>query len=126
MNNTAGIILGVVMGIALGGFGGYTAGQKGTDTVNAKQVSDMTMMMKLDGANMEKMGGLMMEAGAMLQDRGTKYNDQEMVMKGKDLSVNGAKHQSDGKSMTGGDMMGMTANGNMQDMPGMDMKDMKM
>jgi hypothetical protein len=57
----------------------------------------------------------------MLTDRGTKLNDQEMVMRGKDLSVNGAKHQEDGKSMMKGDMMGMTAGGNMMDMLGMKM-----
>jgi hypothetical protein len=49
-----------------------------------------------------------------------------MVMKGKDLSVNGAKHLEDGKSMMDGDMMGMTADGNMADMPGMDHSNMKM
>jgi hypothetical protein len=61
-----------------------------------------------------------------MEERGVKSNDQEMMMKGKDISVNGKKHLEDGKSMTGGDMMGMTANGNMADMPGMDHSNMKM
>lgn len=121
MNSTTGIIVGVIMGGALGGFGGYTAGQKEADGVNAKQVAEMTSMMKADGERMEKMGVLMMDAGAMLTDRGTKHSDEEMTMMGKDLSVNGAKHQEDGKSMMKGDMMGMTANGKMSDMPGMKM-----
>lgn len=124
MNTTT--ILGIIVALAIGGTGGYFAGKNGTDTSNADQVAEMAMMMKDDGTRMEKAGGMMMTAGMMMEERGTKNNDQEMVMMGKDLSASGRKHQDDGKSMVAGDMMGMTAGGNMSDMPGMDMSGMKM
>ncbi len=119
--NNATTILAIIISLSLGGVGGYVVGQNGPSAANASQVQQMTDMMKTDGTNMEKAGGMMIQAGSVLQDRGTKYNDQEMVMMGKDLSAVGKKHQADGKSMTGGNMMGMTDNGNMQDMPGMKM-----
>jgi hypothetical protein len=113
-NNSTGLIIGVIAGIALGGFGGYVTGQKSAASVSDVQVAEMTRMMKSDGAQMMKMGGMMMAAGTMMEERGVKISDQEMMMMGKDLSASGKKHQMDGQSMTGGDMMGM------MDMPGMD------
>jgi hypothetical protein len=126
MNNSTNIILGVIVGLVLGGFGGYTTGQKSSATINAAQVQQMTDMMKADGERMEKMGGMMMSAGTIMQEKGTTYKDDAMLMMGKDLGANGKKHMEDGKSMTEGDMMGMMTNGNMQNMPGMDMDGMKM
>lgn len=122
MNATT--ILGMIVALAIGSVGGYVAGKNGADTLNAKQVAAMTMMMKDDGARMEKMGTIMMHAGGMMEERGTKYSDQEMVMMGKDLVANGKRHEADGKSMMEGDMMGMTADGAMDDMPGMEMEGM--
>lgn len=123
MNNTS-ITLGIIIALIVGGMGGYALGKNSTNTEYTVQVQQMSDMMKSDGTSMEKMGGMMMNAGAMMEERGTKYSDQEMVMMGKDLSVSGKKHQADGQSMTGGNMMGMTDNGNMQSMPGMDMEGM--
>lgn len=120
MNNTT-LVIGIIIALGIGGIAGYAAGQNSVNTVRSLQVQEMTDMLKADGTSAEKMGGLMIAAGATLEERGVKYNDQEMVMMGKDLSVNGKKHQEDGKSMAGGDMMGMTTNGNMQSMPGMKM-----
>lgn len=125
MNNIS-ITLGIIIALIIGGIGGYTLGKNSTNIEHAAQVQQMTDMMKTDGASMERMGNIMMQAGTTLEERGTKYDDQEMVMMGKDLSANGKKHQEDGKSMMGGDMMGMTSNGNMESMPGMDMSNMKM
>lgn len=114
-NNTTGIILGVTIGLALGGFGGYTMGTNESSNVSvAAQVEQMAQMMKGDGEEMARMGGMMMDAGKMMEEGGTKYGDQQMVMMGKDLSANGKKHEENGKSMMGGDMMGMG------DMLGMD------
>jgi len=120
MNNPTGIILGVIVGVAVGGFGGYTAGHKAADGVSTKQVDEMMHMMMEDGGRMEKMGMLMVEGGTMLEERGTKLNDPEMISKGKDLKVSGEQHQKDGRSMMEGDMMGMTSDGKIMDMPGMD------
>lgn len=114
-NNVTRIVLGVIVGLALGGFGGYTMGTKESSNVSVTaQVEQMTEMMKEDGVAMARMGGMMMNAGKMMEEGGTKYGDQAMVMMGKDLSANGKKHEADGKSMMGSGMMGMG------DMPGMD------
>ena len=124
MNNTT-LILGIIVALLVGGFSGYTMGQKGgAANTDIAQIQQMTDMMKTDGINMKKMGGMMMAAGMMMEERGTKYSDEELVMKGKDLTANGKKHMEDGTSMTEGDMMGMTASGNMADMPGMNMEGM--
>ncbi|HSE34973.1 MAG TPA: hypothetical protein VLB83_02510 [Candidatus Paceibacterota bacterium] len=123
MNNST-FLLGMVVALAIGGFGGYTMGQKGANSITAAQVQEMTNMMVADGERMKSMGTMMMQAGAMMEERGAKYRDEEMVMMGKDLSVNGKKHEADGRSMTEGDMMGMTADGAMEDMPGMNMEGM--
>lgn len=118
MNNTTIIVM--IAGLAIGGVGGYVAGQRTVSTASTAQIQQMTDMMRTDGASMNKAGGMMMQAAVFMEERGTKYNDQEMVMMGKDLGAIGHKHQMDGQSMTGGDMMGMTADGNMHDMPGME------
>lgn len=117
-NNSTSIILGVVIGLALGAFGGYAIGQKNEATVADAEVASMTAMMKSDGEQMMKMGGMMMSAGKMMEESGAKYNDEVMTMMGKDLSASGMKHQEDGQSMMSGDMMGM--GDTMGDMPGMD------
>ena len=122
--NNPNLIIGIIISLIIGGIGGYVAGKNTGDTdvsvKTAQQITEMTAMMKADGGRMEKMGTLMIEGGKMLEERGTKYNDQEMVMKGKDLEVNGAKHQQDGMSMMDPkSMMGMPLDGKMSDMPGM-------
>ena len=122
--NNSNLIIGIIFSLMIGGIGGYVAGKNTGDmdvsVKTAQQITEMTAMMKADGGRMEKMGTLMIEGGKMLEERGTKYNDQEMVMKGKDLEVNGAKHQQDGMSMMDPkSMMGMTEGGKMSDMPGM-------
>ena len=118
------LIIGIIFSLIIGGIGGYFTGKNTGDTnVSAKtaqQITEMTAMMKADGGRMEKMGTLMIEGGKMLEERGTKFNDQEMIMKGKDLEVSGAKHQKDGMSMMDPkSMMGMPLGGKMSDMPEM-------
>ena len=122
--NNSNLIIGIIFSLMIGGIGGYVAGKNTGDmdvsVKTAQQITEMTAMMKADGGRMEKMGTLMIEGGKMLEERGTKFNDQEMVMKGKDLEVNGAKHQQDGMSMMDPkSMMGMPLDGKMSDMPGM-------
>lgn len=123
MNNST-LLLGVIVALAIGGFGGYTMGRNSANTVNVAQVQAMTDMMVADGGRMMNMGSLMMQAGAMMEEKGIQYKDEDMVMMGKDLSANGKRHEADGRSMTEGDMMGMTANGAMGEMPGMKMEGM--
>jgi hypothetical protein len=114
MNNNT--IIGVIIGIALGGIGGYFTAKQTYDVGMSKtEMNDMMKMMTDDGARMEKMGTLMMDGGMMMQERGAKYQDEEMVSKGKDMEVNGKKHKEDGMSMMDGkSMMGMMEGGMMK------------
>ncbi len=116
MNNN--IILGTIIGIVLGGTGGYFSAKQTYDVGMSKsQMNDMMKMMMDDGARMEKMGTLMMDGGMMMQDRGAKSGDDEMVSKGKDLEASGKQHKADGASMMDGkSMMGMNMGGMMMDM----------
>lgn len=123
MNNST-TILAIILALIIGHASGYFFGQRGHTAEYTREVAEMTMMMKNDGARMEKIGGMMMQMGGVVEERGTKYDDQELIMMGRDLSVSGKKHWEDGRSMMGGDMMGMTANGNMDDMKEMDMSGM--
>jgi uncharacterized membrane protein len=114
MNNATIIILSVIIGVALGGFGGFTAGKKAGDvgTTDAK-VHELIEMMSSEGKSMMAMGKMMQEGGSLLEERGIKYSDQEMVIKGKDLKAVGIKSEKDGETMVGhekgmmGEMEGM-------------------
>ena len=74
MNNTTTIILSVIVGVALGGFGGFTAGKKTSDdgATDAK-VHELIEMMSAEGKSMMAMGKIMQEGGTMLEERGIKY-----------------------------------------------------
>lgn len=120
MHNNTSIILGVVAGLFIGGFGGYAATKNFAGKSYEKEVAAMMLMMMEDGARMEKAGGMMIDAGKLLQKKGATYKDDAMVLMGKDLEVNGKQHQANGKSMMDmDDMMGMTADDAMDDVPGM-------
>lgn len=71
------------------------------------KVTELNKMITADGEQMQKMGDFMIKTGALLEERGTKYNDNDMMMAAKDLSVYGHKNQKDGKSMTEGNVMEM-------------------
>lgn len=114
------MVLGVIAGLLVGGFGGYAVATNSAGKSYARETAAMMQMMMEDGARMEKMGGMMMSAGKTLQEKGAMYKDDAMVMMGKDLEANGRQHEADGRSMMNmDDMMGMTADGAMDDMPGM-------
>ena len=113
------LILGMLGVLAVGGAGGYYTGVNAANANNKTVVAEMADMMKTDGTQMAIMGGLMLDAGALMESKGAFYKDDMMVTLGKDLSANGMKHKEDGMSMTGGDMMGMTKDGNIDDMEGM-------
>ena len=100
MNSTVTIILSVFIGAALGGFGGYTAGKQASDIgMTEGEVHELIEMMASEGKSMMQMGKVMQEGGAMLEERGTTYKDQQMIIKGKDLQVLGAKSEKDGGVM---------------------------
>lgn len=122
--NNAHFTLGIILALVFGAVGGYVAGQNSARNALAPEIATMTAMMASDGERMRDAGGLMMQAGTMMQERATRTNDQDMLELGKDLSARGMRHEADGKSMMEGDMMGMTADGAMENMPGMDMEGM--
>lgn len=122
--NNAHFTLGIILALVFGAVGGYVAGQNSARNALAPEIATMTAMMASDGERMRDAGGLMMQAGTMMQERATRTNDQDMLELGKDLSARGMRHEADGKSMMEGDMMGMTAGGAMEEMPGMDMEGM--
>lgn len=102
MNNTTTIILSVIVGVALGGFGGFVTGKQTGDVgMTDAEVHNLIGMMTAEGKSMTEMGKMMQEGGTILEERGVKYNDQEMVMKGKDLKAVGAKSEKDGETMMG-------------------------
>ncbi len=114
MNNTSTIILSVIVGAAIGGFGGFTAGKKTSDNgASDAKMHELIEMMTSEGKSMMTMGKMMQEGGTILEERGTKYSDQEMVIKGKDLKAVGVKSEKDGETMVGheksmmGEMEGM-------------------
>ena len=102
------MIIGLVLGLAVGVIGTYALVGKGDTTAMTKRVDDMSAMAKADGGRMDKMGQMMKDAGMMMQTDGAKYKDSAMIMMGKDLQVNGEKTQSNGQKMMSGD-------GNMMD-----------
>ncbi len=102
MNNTTAIILSAIVGVTLGGFGGFATGKQASDIgMTDKEVHGLIEMMSSEGKSMMEMGKMMQEGGAMLEERGTTYSDQQMIVKGKDLKAVGVKSVKDGEAMMG-------------------------
>ncbi|MFA5830919.1 MAG: hypothetical protein WC878_03770 [Candidatus Paceibacterota bacterium] len=89
------IIIGLVIGIALGGFGGFTMGQSSGAGVSADKVAETEEMMKTAEASMQEMGKQMLSGGAMMQELGMKYNDDVLISTGKDFIILGEKSQKE-------------------------------
>lgn len=102
MKNATTIVISAIVGVVLGGFGGFIAGKKADDVgMTDAEVHELIEMMSSEGKSMMEMGQMMQEGGSMLEERGTKYSDQEMVIKGKDLQAVGVKSEKDGETMMG-------------------------
>ena len=102
MNNK--IIIGTLIGIALGGTGGYFSAKQTYDVGMSKTEMNDTMqkdvkMMTDEGESLNKMGEIMKISGTLMQDRGAKYQDNEMISQGKDMQAVGEKTQKKDRSM---------------------------
>lgn len=102
-------IIATVIALVIGGGAGYMAGGSNAAPTDTTKVVELTKMITADGEQMKKMGDIMVKASALLEERGTKYNDNDLMMTARDLSVYGTKSQTNGKSMTDGNVteMGM-------------------
>jgi hypothetical protein len=89
------IIIGLVIGVALGGFGGFTMGQSSGAGVSTDKIAETEEMMKTAEASMQEMGKQMLASGEMMQELGMKYNDETLVSTGKDLVIMGQKSQKE-------------------------------
>lgn len=106
MNKTS--IIAIVVSLVIGGGAGYMAGSgSAAPATDTAKVSELTKMITADGEQMKKMGDVMVKASTLLEERGTKYNDNDLIMTGKDLSVYGTKSQTNGRSMTDGNVTKM-------------------
>ncbi|MCX6738499.1 MAG: hypothetical protein NT098_00410 [Candidatus Parcubacteria bacterium] len=89
------LIIGVVIGIALGGFGGFTIGQSSGSGASSEKIAETEKMMKTAETSMQEMGKQMLSNGAMMQELGIKYSDETLVSSGKDLVIMGQKSQKE-------------------------------
>ncbi|OGZ04948.1 MAG: hypothetical protein A2845_04410 [Candidatus Lloydbacteria bacterium RIFCSPHIGHO2_01_FULL_49_22] len=105
MNKTT--IIATVVALVIGGGVGYLSGGSNVASTDSTKVAELTKMITADGEQMKKMGDVMVNASVLLEDRGAKYNDNDLSMAAKDLSVYGTKSQTNGKSMTEGNVTKM-------------------
>jgi hypothetical protein len=89
------IIVGVVIGVLLGGFGGYMVGQTSDAGMSGENIAQTEEMMKTAEASMQEMGKQMLASGVMMQELGTKYNDETLISTGKDFVILGEKSQKE-------------------------------
>jgi hypothetical protein len=89
------IIIGLVIGIALGGFGGYAMGQSSGSGISKDEIAKTEEMMKTAEASMQEMGKQMLASGTVMQELGMKYNDETLTSTGKDLVILGEKSQKE-------------------------------
>lgn len=96
------ILIAIVIVIVAGG-AGYFIGQSGnTSAADAKKMQDSITMMKEQSATIKKMGEIMKNNAAVMQQAGTKYNDQDLMMSGKDMETLAAKYTKDNESQASG------------------------
>lgn len=100
-------IVSIVSAFIIGGGVGYLSGGSTMTPKDSTQVAELTKMIAADAEQMKKMGDIMVNASVLLEDRGARYNDSDLMMTAKDLSVYGAKSQANGKSMTEGNVTKM-------------------
>lgn len=101
------LVLGIVAALVVGGGIGYSLG-KGTNNneAAAKDLQDSITMMKDQSTTIQKMAEMMKLSGAVMQEMGIKYHDNEAVSDGKDLEMMGGKYiKEDTKASEGSEVM---------------------
>ncbi|MDO8558698.1 MAG: hypothetical protein Q7S09_06000 [bacterium] len=100
------IALAILIALSIGGAAGYSFGRGANDgSAENKELQDSITMMKEQSATIEKMGEMMKSAGEAMQTMGLKYNDEEAVMKGRDLEAVGAKYMGENEAQEGSGSM---------------------
>ena len=101
MKNIVTIIL-----ILVAVIGGYWFGQSGLEMNDKDKASqDAIEMMKKQSISIQQMSEMMKSNGMLMQEFGTKYNNDMMISKGKDLEVIGKKYMSENASASGSGAM---------------------
>ncbi len=94
-------IIGSVIALIIGSGIGYGIAKGSVDTsAQDKKLQDSITMMKEQSTSIQQMGELMKSSGSMMQQMATKYNDDSMMMKGKDMEAVGMKYMADDKKAT--------------------------
>lgn len=92
-------ILSIVVALILVGGGGYMMGKNaGGVGVDDKALQDSITMMKEQSMSIQKMATMMESNGALMQKFGVRYNNDEMMMGGKDMEVMAEKYMQASKS----------------------------
>ena len=96
------LIIGIVISLIIGGGIGYASG-KGTNNNSAqpKELEDSVTMMKEQSAAIQKMAEMMKTGGALMQELGMKYKNDEATVEGKDLEMFGEKYLKDTTTTSG-------------------------
>ncbi len=95
MKNT---IIAIVLVVLAGGTG-YFAGKSGNLAAHKEEkIQASITMMNEQSATIKKMGEMMKAGGLMMQELGTKYEDEGLVMGGKDMMIVGEKYMKDDES----------------------------
>lgn len=93
MNNNTNLVLGIIIALIIGVGAGYSFGKGINDnSVNSKELQDSVTMMNEQAVTIQKMAEMMKSSGTMMREVGARYNENEAVMKGKDLEVMGEKY----------------------------------
>ncbi|MEK7122313.1 MAG: hypothetical protein AAB855_00490 [Patescibacteria group bacterium] len=95
----------LVVGIAIG----LLLGSRSAFPISAEYVARSASMMKDGGSAIVQFGDMMMNSGRMMQERGGRYNDQEMMEEGIKMMQNGEQFRGQGSTMMerGAGMMNM-------------------
>jgi len=102
------ILAKVIIIFILGGFAGYYLNYFTRD-FSADDLKESALMMTGNGANMMQMAQMMTGVGNMMQERGKKYKDLEMMQRGSEFEKKGEMMEKNGNEMMyqGGGMMEM-------------------
>lgn len=93
MNNNTNLVLGIMIALIIGVGAGYSFGKgKNDNSASIKELQDSVTMMNEQAVTIQKMAEIMRSGGTMMREIGAQYNENEAMMKGKDLEVMGEKY----------------------------------
>ena len=99
MNKTT--IVTVIIVLIIGSGSGYFIGKNSVSPQgDSTELQDAISMMKDQSTSIKQMSNMMKQGGMTLQDAGIKYEDDNLVQKGKDMQVIGEKYLDKDESDT--------------------------